>query len=96
MAEELKKFKKRHPVVVTAIQVTQGMMDGTEPLPNKVEVASTEGKEPFLYMDTMHGRKLVSVGDWIIKDARGETYPCLKHVFEKAYEPYKESVSSRT
>jgi hypothetical protein len=39
-----------------------------------------------LYIGTLEGSMRVSVGDWIIKGAHGELYPCKPDIFTATYE----------
>lgn len=39
-----------------------------------------------LFVTTPHGALWASAGDYIIKDVRGDLYPCAKEVFEQTYE----------
>lgn len=44
----------------------------------------TENEE--LYIKTLEGDMLASVGDYIIKGVKGEFYPCKPDIFEKTYD----------
>ena len=39
-----------------------------------------------LYVNTLEGKMLVSIGDYIIKGIQGELYPCKSDIFEASYE----------
>jgi hypothetical protein len=77
------RFRKK-PVVIEALQ-----FDGT----NQAEVASWSGgavsgdRAGTCIIETLEGRMLANVGDWIIKGVQGEFYPCRKDIFEQTYEP---------
>lgn len=43
-------------------------------------------RENGLYINTLEGDMLASIGDYIIKGLRGEFYPCKPDVFNKKYE----------
>ena len=43
-----------------------------------------------LYVQTLEGKMLVSVGDYIIQGINGELYPCKPDIFEKTYETVDE------
>lgn len=45
------------------------------------------GDPEALYIRTLEGEMTVQLGDWIIKDIKGEFYPCKLDVFEATYEP---------
>lgn len=39
-----------------------------------------------IYINTLEGQMLASVGDYIIKGVNGEFYPCKPDIFKKTYE----------
>ena len=39
-----------------------------------------------LYVNTLEGKMLVSIGDYIIKGIQGELYPCKPDIFHATYE----------
>ena len=41
--------------------------------------------KPFLVIDTLEGKMIASVGDFIIKGVEGEFYPCKPSIFHKTY-----------
>ncbi len=43
--------------------------------------------EPKIPIDTLEGTMYASVGDYIIKDVKGEFYPCKPDIFAITYEP---------
>ena len=43
-----------------------------------------------MFIDTLEGQIIASVGDWIIKGVQGEFYPCKPDIFEKTYESLEE------
>lgn len=72
---------RKKPVVIEAIQFTGG---NTEELVDfcKCLVGDKNG----IYVDTLEGDMLISVGDFLIKGVRGEFYPCKPDIFEATYE----------
>lgn len=40
-----------------------------------------------LFIRTLEGEMMVSVGDWVIKGTSGEFYPCKPDIFVEVYEP---------
>jgi hypothetical protein len=44
----------------------------------------------ILPIETLDGEIIASQGDWIIKDATGEFYPCKPDIFEATYEKVEE------
>lgn len=53
-----------------------------EKLPVRIQAYQTE--KPVV-LDTLEGRMIASVGDYIITGVKGEQYPCKPDVFEKTY-----------
>lgn len=45
------------------------------------------GCDSGIYIETLEGRMLASVGDYIIRGVQGEFYPCKPDIFEATYEP---------
>lgn len=43
----------------------------------------------YISIDTHEGRMRAELGDWIIKDAKGEYVPCKNDIFEATYEPVR-------
>jgi hypothetical protein len=80
-------FRKR-PIVVEAIQyrphdncgAVAAFMDGKDDF----ECEETENDE--WAVDTLEGTMFAQPGDWIIKGAHGEFYPCKPDIFEDTYE----------
>ena len=56
--------------------------------------ANTRGVEVeddnFLYVETSFGDVKAYVGNWIIRGAEGELYPCDPDIFEQTYEKMEE------
>lgn len=48
-------------------------------------VLSFEGQGD-LFVNTLEGKMLVNVGDYIIQGVQGELYPCKPDIFEQTYE----------
>ena len=79
------KFRKK-PVVIDAIKWTGE---------NQTEVFAFLGEESLFYMadqnlyiKTLEGTHLASIGDWVIKGIKGEFYPCKPDIFEQTYDFY--------
>lgn len=81
------KYKKK-PVVIEAIQWngsnTQEVLDFCK----GSCVEKTKGA--YLYIITLEGGHIASVGDFIIKGVEGEFYPCKPDIFEKTYEVFED------
>lgn len=48
-----------------------------------------DGEPKELYVNTLEGKMLVSIDDFIIQGVNGELYPCKPDIFEKTYEEVK-------
>lgn len=87
------KYRKR-PVEIEAVEWQDDfIVDGEDTAPAWVKEAFGNGtlrfgdEDPWeLYVDTLEGRMLVSVGDYIVKGVKGELYPCKPDVFAMTYE----------
>ena len=76
------KFRKK-PVVVDAVKWNGDNFEEVEGFDAPITPAPDKG----LYIDTLEGKMLCRVGDWIIKGVKGEYYPCKPDVFDQTYEP---------
>lgn len=78
----IKKYRKR-TVEVEAVQWTgyniKEITDFTEG-----NIVTNEDNELYIY--TLEGVHLASVGDYIIKGIKGEFYPCKPDIFKQTYE----------
>ena len=86
----IKQFRKK-PVVIEAIQ-----FDGT----NKEEIHNFVGdaigqdvNSKDLFITTLEGIMIASVGDYVIKGVQGEFYPCKPDIFEQTYNEVQENAS---
>lgn len=80
------KYRKK-PVVIEAMKLESNFSPAKEEVvkwasPN----AFVEAVTGHLYISTLEGNMLVSVGDWVIKGIQGEFYPCKPDIFAKTYE----------
>ncbi len=72
----------------------RGMEDGAhfrQDLPPGVKPVGFEVGDPhdtviYPYINTLEGRHYISPGDYIMKGAKGERYPCKPDIFEQTYE----------
>ena len=71
------------PVVIEAVQFTGNDAECRAFCPAAWDPVA---RRPNLIIPTPEGEMLVSVGDWIIKDASGKFYLCHPDIFEKKYE----------
>ena len=96
------KYRKK-PVVVEAFQFDGDFSDrnGNYYVPEwavkglKREYFTFEDSGD-LYIYTLEGKMLVSVGDYIIKGIQGEFYPCKPDIFHKTYELAEKEVIEPT
>lgn len=83
------KYRKK-PVVIDAVQFsaadksTHMNVNYSHSDPDGQSVSSLDGK---YWVQTLEGPLIVSEGDWIITDTKGEHYPCKPHIFPEIYEP---------
>ena len=96
------KFRKK-PVVIEAFKYDGDLINssGEDYVPDWAEEAHKKGilffddggrdENPMeLYVKTLEGNMLVSIGDYVIKGVAGELYPCKPDIFEKTYEAVTE------
>jgi len=92
----IKQYRKK-PVVIEAMQFEENLtsyMKSYRDLQSflgdaltDVDIDPTNHDHVYrLYIKTPHGRMRVSPGDFIIRDIKGEFYPCEPDVFEATYE----------
>ena len=58
-------------------------------------VLTVEGQGD-VYVNTLEGKMLVNVGDYIIKGIKGELYPCKPDIFEATYELAEKEIIEQT
>lgn len=81
------KFRKK-PVVIEAVQWTGLNGDEVYPFLSGCRHTGTfNDKGAAIYLDTLEGGHIASVGDWIIKGVKGEFYPVKNDIFLLTYEP---------
>jgi hypothetical protein len=78
-------FQKK-PVVIEAEQFTLENADIVLDFItcNRVPTFDSDGA-PILLIQTLEGKMVASLGDWIIKGVKGEFYPCKPDIFEQTY-----------
>ena len=85
----MKNYRKR-PVIVQAVQWTGDNLDEVEELDyspsGRVRTYSQHGYPTQLEIATLEGHIFASIGDWIIRGAEDELYPCKPSIFESTYE----------
>lgn len=78
------KYRKK-PVIVEAIQFTGTNQDDIIKFTNGHALKSLPILET-VKIQTMEGLMTAKKGDWIIKDVKGEFYPCDSDIFALRYE----------
>lgn len=79
-----KKFRKK-PVVIEAVQWTGDNFGEIGAFSENIY--GPYGKDiPHIEIETIEGRMIANVGDWIIKGVEDEVYPCKESIFIKTYE----------
>lgn len=84
-----KRYRKKKPVVIEAIQFTGSncfeclrFMQTPESIVDNLELKNTDC--PSIH--TLDGVMQTSPGDFIIRDVKGEYYPCKPDTFAATYE----------
>lgn len=85
-----KKFRKK-PVEIEAMELTEEYADVVADwCGGKVSYVpdgtSLQVLQLVVLIPTLEGVMTASEGDWIIKDVKGEFYPCKPDIFEATYE----------
>ena len=87
------KYRKK-PIVIEAVQYNDteaSVLEIMELTSNPdIKARSVRLTQDGINIDTLEGRMLASVGDYIIKGVQGEFYPCKPDIFELTYEQVKE------
>jgi hypothetical protein len=86
------KFRSK-PVVVEAVRVSDALFGATsswKSLPSWLAEHYESGYVLFAYdhvvLSTPEGSKRGDRGDWIVRHANGDIYPCTADVFERTYD----------
>lgn len=98
---KMAKYRKK-PVVVEAIQLKEDNVHEVLQLMNKYVDFSDPVESDIFYeyrksviregmrIHTLEGIMTAKIGDYIIKGAKGELYPCKQDIFEETYERVEE------
>lgn len=81
------KYRKK-PVVVEAVKfedAAHSIADISNLAGGKTIVFSYQSDQLTLTILTLNGDVIAQVGDYIIRGAEGELYPCKPDIFEKTY-----------
>lgn len=68
----------------------QKVIMNSETTSNKFDKYCTFVNNYGMFIDTLEGTMIASIGDYIIKGVNGEFYPCKPDIFKKTYEFVKE------
>ncbi len=77
------RFRKK-PIVIEAMLFDTMDYDGALDV---VKWCGGTAVDQGCRIDTLEGDMLASPGDWIIRGAKGEFYPCKPDIFDATYEP---------
>lgn len=80
---------RKKPVVVDVFKTDVGV-SGSDAFSFCEGNAYINEDDRQLYIKTLEGDMLVSIGDYIIKGVQGEFYPCKPDIFEQTYEIVEE------
>ena len=76
---------RQKPIIIEAVQFTGN--NSAECMAFCPVAQVRDEINPCLIIRTEKWYELCPEGDWIIKDIRGEFFPCRKDLFEMRYEP---------
>ena len=82
---------KMKPLIIEAVQWTGFNIDEVKSFVGETlhyGIMHTKDNETYVNMiiETSNGNQFCTKGDFIIKDANGEFYPCKPDIFDKTYE----------
>lgn len=80
----MKKQYVKKPVVITAVKITEESFD-EQPHEDHFEGPIYNPLSKTVEIETLKGKMIGNVGDWIIQGIRGECYPCKSDIFEASY-----------
>lgn len=81
----MEKFTKK-PVVIEAIQFTEKTKDQCLDFIKCIRSADIDlDGLPIIRITIMGGEVYVSLGDWIVKDEKGDFLPCKPDLFKGTY-----------
>jgi hypothetical protein len=83
------KYRKK-PIVIEAVQITEEVFSKDHPNHDHVDGVIYDPMLKSAFIDTLEGRMVGILGDWIITGVKGEKYPCKPDIFEATYEKVEE------
>ncbi len=86
----MNKYRKK-PVIIEAVQITDATFDANHPVPSHIKDVLYDPMARTVTIETLEGKMVGVVGDWIIKGIKGELYPCKPDIFEATYELVEEA-----
>lgn len=78
---------RKKPVVIDAVQWTGENWAEIEAFGDKVLPLARVAAIGYIVVETAEGPLKVQTGDWIIRDVKGEFYPCKPDIFALTYDP---------
>jgi len=85
----MSKFRKK-TVEIEAVKFTRNNWDEIKTFTNETAHSLTIERRingvATCIIPTLEGQHIATEGDWIIKDVKGEFYPCKSDIFDTIYE----------
>jgi hypothetical protein len=84
------KYRKK-PVVVEAVQWRGGNIEEIQSFMadsdrGPIYMPGFSNSDEIIGIETLEGRMIANIGDYIIKGVSGEFYPCKSDIFDKTYD----------
>jgi len=89
------RFRKK-PVVVDAIRVKDifhmaahdwdGLPDWASKTHGITKGWTIQFAPPRIYINTLNGKVVADIDEWLVRGVTGELYPCKPDIFEQTYE----------
>ena len=80
----MKRFRKK-PVVIEAQQLLDSDFDNPHPNDSHIRGVVYCPIDRVARFETLEGTMTANIGDWIIRDVKGELYHCKPDIFEATY-----------
>ena len=78
---------RKKPVIIEARQLTTKNFESVGAWAGVTECWGLDAPIPALHIKTLEGTMKALLGDYVIKDVKGEFCPCKPDIFEATYEP---------
>ena len=91
---EVKRYKKR-PIIIFATQLTNNNArfifdwikdNNVDSVHILLQENSSDDVDELIEIETLEGKMVANIGDWIIRGVNKEFYPCKPDIFKKTYE----------